>query len=119
MKWFRELSTAKKIIIAICSLLLLVLIAVYLLSQKTKPERIIYGMSFNTPYANELGLDWQAVYDSFLHELNVRHLRLAAHWTMVEKRQDLYNFAELDYQISEAETVGAEVVLAVGRRLPR
>jgi hypothetical protein len=38
---------------------------------------------------------------------------------MVEPIDDVYNFKELDYQISEAEKVGAEVILAVGRRLPR
>jgi hypothetical protein len=38
---------------------------------------------------------------------------------MVEPRDDVYNFTELDYQLQRAEEVGAEVVLAVGRRLPR
>lgn len=76
-------------------------------------------MSFNTPYALELGLDWKEVYDAFLDDLNVRNLRLAAHWPMVEPMQNIYNFTELDYQIKRAEEVGATVVLAVGRRLPR
>jgi hypothetical protein len=89
------------------------------LIQKPAPAKITYGMSFNTPYARELGLDWQEVYDAFLDDLGVRHLRLAAHWPMIEPRDDVYNFVELDYQIARAEAVGAEVVLAVGRRLPR
>lgn len=89
------------------------------LIQKPEPAQITYGMSFNTPYARELGLDWQEVYDAFLDDLQVRHLRLAAHWPMIEPRDDVYNFAELDYQVARAEEVGAEVILAVGRRLPR
>lgn len=89
------------------------------LAQKAEPEVITYGMSFNTPYARELGLDWQAAYDAILDELGVRQLRLAAHWSMVEPIPNVYNFAELDYQIARAEEVGAEVVFAVGRRLPR
>ena len=89
------------------------------LAQKAEPEVITYGMSFNTPYARELGLDWQAAYDAILDELGVRQLRLAAHWPMVEPIPNVYNFAELDYQIARAEEVGAEVVFAVGRRLPR
>jgi hypothetical protein len=100
-------------------LLLLVVIAVFFLAQKEKPETITYGMSFNTLYAEELGLNWQESYDAILDDLQVRHLRLAAHWPMVEPKPDSYNFAELDYQIKKAEEVGAEVVLAVGRRLPR
>lgn len=92
---------------------------VFYLAQKPIPEKIIYGMSFNTMYARELGLDWKATYDAILDELGVRHLRLAAHWPMVEPEQGTYNFEELDYQVKKAEEVGAEVILAVGRRLPR
>jgi hypothetical protein len=97
----------------------LVAVAVFFLAQKPKPERITYGMSFNTMYAEELGLDWRETYDAILNDLQVRHLRLAAHWPMVEPTNGTYNFEELDYQIAGAERVGASVVLAVGRRLPR
>lgn len=92
---------------------------VTVLAWRPVPEEIQYGMSFNTPYARELGLDWQSTYDAILDDLQVRHLRLAAHWPMVEPASGQYNFTELDYQIDRAEEVGAEVVLAVGRRLPR
>lgn len=94
-------------------------LAVWYLAQKPQPERITYGMSFNTLYAKELGLNWQEVYDAIIDDLGVRHLRLAAHWPMVEPNQDEYNFAELDYQLTKAESVGADVIFAVGRRLPR
>lgn len=89
------------------------------LAYKPVPPEITYGMSFNTPYARELGLDWQKTYDAILNDLQVRHLRLAAHWPMVEPQPNQFNFAELDYQIARAEATGAEVILAVGRRLPR
>jgi Cellulase (glycosyl hydrolase family 5) len=92
---------------------------VLFLAQKTIPETITYGMSFNTMYAQELGLDWKETYDAIIDDLGVRHLRLAAHWPMVEPEAGTYNFEELDYQIAKAEAVGAEVILAVGRRLPR
>jgi len=91
----------------------------FLLTQREVPEKIQYGMSFNTLYARELNLDWRETYDAILDELGVRHLRLAAHWPMVEPIDDVYNFEELDYQIKRAEEVGADVVFAVGRRLPR
>jgi hypothetical protein len=100
-------------------LLLTFIFAIILLAQKPKPEVISYGMSFNTPYARELGLDWKETYDAILDDLGVRRLRLAAHWPMVEPLQGTYNFNELDYQIKRAEEVGATVILAVGRRLPR
>lgn len=113
------MSIAKKILIGIGVFCVFVLIAFAFLLQKPKPETITYGMSFNTLYANELGLDWKETYDAIVDELSVRHLRLAAHWPMVEPINDVYNFSELDYQIQKAEAVGADVVFAVGRRLPR
>lgn len=109
----------KKLFMTLLTLIGVVGLVLFGLAQKAEPEVITYGMSFNTPYARELGLDWQAAYDAILDELGVRQLRLAAHWPMVEPIPNVYNFAELDYQIARAEEVGAEVVFAVGRRLPR
>jgi len=113
MSWF------KKILLCLGLVLTLLPIVIFFLAQKPVPKTIIYGMSFNTFYAGELNLDWKETYDAILGDLGVRHLRLAAHWPMVEPVSGTYNFAELDYQISEAERLGAEVILAVGRRLPR
>ncbi len=109
----------KRVLIALLFLGLFLALVVALLAYKPKPERISYGMSFNTPYARELGLDWQQTYDAIIDELGVRKLRLAAHWPMVEPADDVWNFEELDYQVRKAEEVGATVVFAVGRRLPR
>lgn len=109
----------KKIAVFILILVVLLGVALFFLAQKPAPERITYGMSFNTPYAIELGLNWREAYDAIIDELGVRHLRLAAHWPMVEEKEDVYSFEELDYQLDKAEEVGADVILAVGRRLPR
>lgn len=98
---------------------LVCLLALFLLARKPVPEKIEYGISFNTLYARELGLDWRETYDALLGEVGVRHLRLAAHWDMVEPEKDQYNFSELDYQLEKAESAGATVILGVGRRLPR
>ncbi len=108
-------------IIALVSLIFLVLpfVTLFFLAQKEQPTQFNYGMSFNVMYARELGLDWQETYDAILDDLGVRRLRLAAHWNMVEPAEGEYNFSELDYQLEKAKAVGAEVILAVGRRLPR
>lgn len=90
-----------------------------LLFRKPVPERITYGVSFNTLYAHELGLDPRETFLAILDELGVRDLRLAAHWSMVEPAKDTFDFTELDFQLSEAEKRGAEVIFGVGRRLPR
>ena len=113
MSWFKRIG------IGFTILALLLLVTILFLARKEQPEQIQYGMSFNTLYADELGLDWKEVYDAILFELGVKHLRLAAHWPMVEPEKDVYNFTEIDYQLDKAEAAGATVVLAVGRRLPR
>ncbi|MEZ4200785.1 MAG: beta-galactosidase [Candidatus Paceibacterota bacterium] len=108
-----------KILIACGSFLVTLGLALYTLSYKPVPEDIQYGMSFNTMYARELGLDWQETYDAIIEDLGVRHFRLAAHWPMSEPERGEFNFTELDYQIAKLEEVGGTAVLAVGRRLPR
>ncbi len=113
------MSRKIKLLIILIILLLFVVGGVMYLAQKPVPNAIEYGMSFNTPYARELGLDWKETYDAILDDLGVRRLRLAAHWPMVEPIKGVYNFSELDYQIQRAEEANAEVILAVGRRLPR
>lgn len=109
----------KKIGLWVIGLTVILAIAITVLAYKKQPATITYGMSFNTPYAHELGLDWKETYNAILDDLKVRQLRLAAHWPMVEPQPGAYNFEELDYQLARAEEVGATVVLAVGRRLPR
>lgn len=91
----------------------------FVVKQAPYPDTYQYGVSFNIPYAEELGLDWEEVYTAILDDLGVRHLRLAAHWPIVEPQNDKWNFVELDRQLALAEERGAEVILAVGRRLPR
>ena len=51
----------------------------YVLTHEVYPKDIQYGVSFNTLYAQELGLPWEEVYTAILEDLQVRHLRLAAH----------------------------------------
>lgn len=123
MHWFHNLVSVKnigsKILLIVIVLVLLIGLSILFLSYKPKPEVITYGMSFNVMYAQELGLDWRETYNAILNELGVRHLRLAAHWPMLEPEQNINSFSEMDYQLKRAEEEGADVILAIGRRLPR
>lgn len=91
----------------------------FLLARKAVPTSIMYGISFNAPYVQELGLDEDEVFDAFIHDLGVRHLRLSAQWTITEPKRDVFDFSHMDHQIATAEEVGADVIFGVGRRLPR
>ena len=82
------------------------------------PSEITYGVTFSKFRAEELNLNWREVYESLLTDLGVKHFRLVAHWQMVEPEEFEFNFTELDYQMRRAEEEGAQVILAIGRRLP-
>ncbi len=83
------------------------------------PHEREYGVTFSHKQARDLGLDWQQTYLSMLDELGVRKLRLAAYWDEIERDKDNYDFWYLDYQIEEASKRNAELVLAIGARVPR
>lgn len=102
-------------VICICSLALLAAA----LSYRPVPERIDYGVTFSKFFADELGVDWIDVFQAALDDLKIRKFRLVAYWPLIEPKRDVYDFADLDYQIAEAAARDAEVVLAIGRRLPR
>ncbi len=108
---------SKKLIILY--IILIIIFSYLILSYSSKVQNPEYGVSFNTLYAKELGLNWKEVYDSLINDLNVKKFRLAAHWDMVEPKDGQYNFSELDYQLNRAEKLNLEVIFALGKRLPR
>ena len=57
--------------------------------------------------------------DAIIDDLKIKKIRLAAHWTLVEPTKDKFNFSEIDYQVDKASQNDVEIILAVGKRLPR
>ncbi|MFH1392201.1 MAG: beta-galactosidase [bacterium] len=109
-----------KFILKLFVLVIIIFIAVfYFFGRSQQPEKINYGISFSQKYAQELGLDWQEAYLALLDDLGIKKLRLIAYWDLIEPEQGIYNFQDLDWQITEASKRGAQVVLAVGYKLPR
>ncbi|MFA6338822.1 MAG: endo-1,4-beta-xylanase [Candidatus Paceibacterota bacterium] len=110
----------RKIFFILGAILLLIIIALFALSISSIPDKNLYGVSFNVSYANELlGSNWKDAYIEMLDDLKVKRLRLAAQWSLVEPTKDNYDWSALDFEINEAQKRDAEVILAVGRRLPR
>lgn len=112
-------SLLGKIVFAVLVAITLLSVTLFFLARKAEPERITYGMSFNAPYARELGLDEEEVLDAIIHDLGVRHFRLAAHWTLTEPERDTYDFTWMDRQLAQVREAGGTVIFGVGRRLPR
>ncbi|MBI2637777.1 MAG: beta-galactosidase, partial [Candidatus Sungbacteria bacterium] len=78
-----------------------------------------YGMTFSKIYSEKLNGDWKTTYAALLDELGVRRMRLSAYWSEIEKEEGVYDFSDLDWQVNEATKRNAEVILAVGQKLPR
>ncbi|OGF25701.1 hypothetical protein A2303_06900 [Candidatus Falkowbacteria bacterium RIFOXYB2_FULL_47_14] len=111
------LRILKKIFIA----LIVFLFIVFILSRGRVYGRteLEYGVTFSKKQALTLNLDWRKLYSDVLGDLGVRRLRLPAYWDEIENFDGQYDWTDLDWQIDEAEKAGAEVILAVGGRLPR
>lgn len=107
--------------IKIFIVLIIILFGVFLLSRGHiyGKDELAYGVTFSKIQAEELGLDWQAVYLAILSDLGVKKIRLPAYWSEIEPIPDEYNWDDLDWQIKQADKIGVEVILAVGGRLPR
>lgn len=100
-------------------LVLLMLVGSSFLFDFSK-KNINWGVTFSPVYAQyELGLNWQETYLAILDDLKVDNIRLSAYWNTIELERDSYDFGQLDWQISEASKRGVNIILAVGRRLPR
>ncbi|HTW96410.1 MAG TPA: hypothetical protein VMD74_01990 [Candidatus Methylomirabilis sp.] len=102
-------------------LVVVIFLAVILSQGKNYPQdELSYGVTFAKSYAEYLGLDWQKTYLSILDDLGVKKLRLPAFWNEIQQGgKDKYDYAALDWQIDQAGTRNAKIVLAVGYRLPR
>ncbi len=84
-----------------------------------KRHVVEYGISFNQNHAESLGLDWKEVYSAILSELSPPYVRVAAMWSEIEKESGVYDFADVDYLMDEAQAHDARVLLVVGQKAPR
>ena len=110
----------KRAVTIIAIILLIVAGMAWLLVRRVPMHSpIAYGVTFSSFYAEQFGLDWQKTYTALFEDLGVRHLRLPAYWQEIEPEEGKFDFSRLDWQVAEAKKHGADVILAVGRKLPR
>lgn len=85
----------------------------------SSPDNIKWGVAFSKPFAMEMGLDWRENYLAILDDLKVRQMRLPIYWQDVEAESENYNFSDYDWMVKEAGKRNVELILVVGRKLPR
>jgi hypothetical protein len=117
----RKISKAKKaLFIIILGIIVLAGLYIWVADYTYQANRqITYGVTFSKEYAQYLGLDWKTAYIATLDDLKARYIRLPVYWDQLEAEKDLYNFENIDWQVSEASKRDARLILVLGRRQPR
>lgn len=100
-------------------LALFIFIIVFVFMKNFSKSETKWGVTYSSIYTRELGLDWRQTYLDILNDLQVKNLRLVVYWPIVEPTPGEFNFTEIDWQIAEAQKYGANVILAIGERVPR
>lgn len=77
------------------------------------------GVTFSKRYAEDIGLNWQEAYLAMLDDLGIKKIRIPVYWDLVEPKEGVYDFTDLDWQLAEAQKRQAEIILAVGQKTPR
>lgn len=114
------MTMRKKIVISgVLILLLAGALGFFCFWRAPEAENVVWGVSFSQKQAAALGLDWQAAYSALLDDLDVKKIRIAAHWDLLAPRPGEYDFSDLDWQMDEAARAGAKTVLAIGMKTPR
>ncbi len=103
----------------ILSVIILTIIIVIIYRLDFSRKKVEYGITFSALQAERLGLDWKNVYLSILDELKIKNLRLSGYWNVIEEEQGIFDWRDLDWQIEEAAKRGMNVILVIGRRVPR
>ncbi len=92
----------------------------YLASATHNPAATTaFGVTFSKQFAEYLGLDWKQAYTVMLDDLGVRYIRIPTYWEEIEPTKDRFSFADIDWQVAEANKRGAKLIMAIGRRQPR
>ncbi len=108
----------KKILFGIL-VLLLIFISYFSFGSAPQAKEITWGVNFSQIQAESLGFNWQEVYLAILEDLNVKHLKIATYWDLLELVEGEYSFEDLDWQIKEAEKNETQLLLVIGMKTPR
>lgn len=108
----------KKIFVAIFVIIIIFLIFIF--KKNFGPDsHIIWGATFSTKYAQELGLDEKKLFVKLLDDLEITTIRLPIYWDELEPIKGRFNWTKWDWFIQTAQARGIEIMPVLGRRVPR
>ncbi len=113
------MQTIVRYVFLVLSILLLVVFIWFFVGTPKKAEKINWGVNFSQKQAIFLEIDPKEAYLALLQDLNIKNIKIAVHWDLLETEKDKYDFSDLDWQMSEAQKNNAKIVLAIGMKTPR
>ncbi len=115
------MSIKKIVCIVIFSLLSLLttVFAYFFVGSAPVPKSISWGVDFSQSQATHLGLDWKKTFQAILQEEGVKHLKIGVDWDLVEPSSGVFVFNDLDWEVQQAQSAGADIILATGLKTPR
>jgi hypothetical protein len=111
--------TVVRIFLVSLALIIVAPLVFFFIVRPVPQKTINYGVTFSKKYAQELGQDWQSTYIKILDDLKVKNLRLVAYWDEIEPQRGIYNFSDINWQLDEADKRGVNVIMTIGRKVPR
>ncbi len=92
---------------------------VYFANQFEPAKEFVWGLNFSQIRARELGFEPIYMYADMLSDLKPKKIRINAYWSEIEPEKNKYDFAFMDRMLQLADQNGVEVILSVGKKLPR
>ncbi len=103
--------------------LVIILVLIYgtglILHKSYSYKQVKYGVTFSPKDASSLNLDWKSTYIKILDDLKAKNLRLPSYWDVIEDKENIFDFSQIDFMLMEAEKRGAKIILVLGVRQPR
>lgn len=98
---------------------LIIIVCFYYYNAYMPAERVGFGLTFSTSYAQYLGFDPKQMYLDILSDLKPKKLRLIAYWEDMEAERGEFDFRKMDELLIEADKQNLDVILAIGHKIPR
>lgn len=112
------MSIIFKTFFAVVVLLFAILLCLFFIPVP-QAKAALYGVDFSQMQAEALKLDWKQMYSAMLDDLGVKHIKLHTQWDFIEGTQNNFYFDDVDWQLQQAESHGADVIYVVGMKTGR
>lgn len=80
---------------------------------------VSFGVTFSSFMARQLEIDPEEAFAALADDLAVKKIRLPVYWQYIEPERGVFDFSLYDRLMKKAEEEKLELILVVGRKLPR